>query len=193
MPSILKEKTPQYPARCPIPTLDDDRLFFIVDSAQQCLAHSCSFLHSPKDILQALITAPENTAVVTQIPFQSLVRGEIRSVPPLAHEPLLTFFCTKVRSIALLNPVDALYVTHPADKPSRVIGNDIAGAVDKLGDGVSRRSVGDRVASFVQGAMTGINRPGDFSEYVILVKEHLATSIPSQVSFDEAATVPLCA
>ncbi|KAI3595160.1 zinc-binding oxidoreductase [Moniliophthora roreri] len=126
--------------------------------------------------MQALITAPGNTAVVAQIPIPEPGQGEIR---------------IKVHSIAL-NHVDALYVAHPADKPGRVVGSDIAGVVDKLGDGVSRWSIGDRVASFVQGATTGTNRPGGFAEYAIL-EEDLATSIPSQVSFDEAATVPLCA
>ena len=56
----------------------------------------------------------------------------------------------KVHAIAL-NPVDALYTAHPVDKPGRVIGSDIAGVVDEVGEGVFSWQVGDRVAGLVQG------------------------------------------
>lgn len=52
-----------------------------------------------------------------------------------------------------LNPVDSLYVAHPADKPGRVVGSDIAGVVDKVGNGVVDWKVGDRVAGLLQGGV----------------------------------------
>jgi len=58
----------------------------------------------------------------------------------------------KVHSVAL-NPVDALYVAHPQDKPGRVVGSDIAGVIDKVGDGVTAWHVGDRVAGLLQGGV----------------------------------------
>lgn len=56
----------------------------------------------------------------------------------------------KVHCVAL-NPVDALYVAYPPDKPGRVVGSDIAGIVDMIGEDVSEWHVGDRVAGLLQG------------------------------------------
>ncbi|KAF8882981.1 chaperonin 10-like protein [Infundibulicybe gibba] len=126
--------------------------------------------------MQALITSPNNTAEVAVINLPKLSQHEIR---------------IKVHSVAL-NPVDALYVAHPVDQPGRVVGSDIAGVVDAVGEGVTRWRVGDRVAGLLQGATSGNPRPGGFAEYTILEAD-LAIRIPTNVSFDEAATVPLCA
>lgn len=56
----------------------------------------------------------------------------------------------KVHCVAL-NPVDAIYVAYPPDKPGHVVGSDIAGIVDMVGEGVSEWHVGDRVAGLLQG------------------------------------------
>lgn len=58
----------------------------------------------------------------------------------------------KVHSVAL-NPVDALYTVHQTDKPGRVVGSDIAGTVDKVGERVTDWKVGDRIAGLLQGGM----------------------------------------
>ena len=55
-----------------------------------------------------------------------------------------------MHSVAL-NPVDALYTFSPAAPPGRVVGSDIAGIVEKVGEEVSIWKVGDRVAGFLQG------------------------------------------
>jgi NADPH:quinone reductase-like Zn-dependent oxidoreductase len=65
---------------------------------------------------------------------------------------LAVLFSVKVHAVAL-NPVDAFYVTHPIDKPGRVVGSDIAGVVDKIGGHVTGWKVGDRVAGLLQGGM----------------------------------------
>jgi len=75
--------------------------------------------------------------------------------------------------------------------PGRVVGSDISGTVDKVGENVTQWSVGDRVAGFLQGATSANLRPGGFAEFAILEAD-LAIRIPSTVSFEEAATVPLC-
>lgn len=59
----------------------------------------------------------------------------------------------KVHSIAL-NPVDALYaITMQVAAPGRVIGSDVAGYVDQVGQDVpeGRWKVGDRAAGLLQG------------------------------------------
>ncbi|KAF4622235.1 hypothetical protein D9613_009386 [Agrocybe pediades] len=125
--------------------------------------------------MKALVTASSNTAAVQDIPVPEPGPGEIR---------------IKVKAVAL-NPVDSLYVAHPVDDPGRVIGSDVAGIVDKLGHGVTAWAVGDRVAGLLQGATSGNARPGGFAEYAIL-EQDLTIRIPSAVSFEEAATFPLC-
>ena len=51
-----------------------------------------------------------------------------------------------------LNPVDSLYVAHPADQtPGRVVGSDVAGMIEKVGTEVTGWGVGDRVAGLLQG------------------------------------------
>ncbi|KAF9005054.1 chaperonin 10-like protein [Cyathus striatus] len=126
-------------------------------------------------LMKALVTVPGNTAAVTEAPIPEPDVGEIRF---------------KVRAVAL-NPVDAIYTANPCDQPGRIIGSDVAGDVDKVGSGVSDWKVGDRVAGFFQGATSTNYRPGGFSEYAVL--EHdLAIHIPASVSYEEAASVPLC-
>ncbi|KAF8896915.1 chaperonin 10-like protein [Gymnopilus junonius] len=125
--------------------------------------------------MKALVTAEHQTAEVKDIPIPEPGLKEIR---------------VKVHFVAL-NLVDSLYVAHPTDKPGRVVGSDIAGVVDKVGNDVVDWNVGDRVAGLLQGATSGNPRPGGFAEYAIL--EHdLAIRIPPGVSFEEAATFPLC-
>ncbi|GLB42901.1 putative zinc-binding oxidoreductase [Lyophyllum shimeji] len=125
--------------------------------------------------MKALVTAPGNTAVVADVPVPEPAANEIR---------------IKVHSLAL-NPVDALYVAHPVAPPGRVVGSDISGTVEKVGENVTQWSVGDRVAGFLQGATSGNPRPGAFAEFATLQAD-LAIRIPASVSFEEAATLPLC-
>jgi len=130
--------------------------------------------------MQALVTAPGNIAVVSRIPIPEPGSNEIR---------------IRVHSVAL-NPVDPLYVAHPPSQEyGRVIGSDIAGTIDELGKNLASDhwNVGDRVAGLLQGATSGnkIASPGGFAEYAILESD-LAFRIPENVTFDEAATFPLC-
>ncbi|KAG5642720.1 hypothetical protein DXG03_002296 [Asterophora parasitica] len=126
--------------------------------------------------MKALVTAPGNTAVVADVPIPEPSANEIR---------------IKVQTVAL-NPIDPLYVAHPQGDPGRVIGSDIAGIIDKVGENVKEWSVGDRVAGFLQGATSVNPRPGGFAEFAVLEAD-LAIRIPSAATFEEAATLPLCA
>ncbi|KAJ2936606.1 hypothetical protein H1R20_g484, partial [Candolleomyces eurysporus] len=97
----------------------------------------------------------------------------------------------KIYSSAL-NPVDwkvqkhGLYVeNYPA-----VLGTDIAGEVVQLGEGVSESGlvgIGDRV--FFQGAFDG-NEYRGFQQYA-LADVHTLAKIPSNVTYDQAATIPV--
>jgi NADPH:quinone reductase-like Zn-dependent oxidoreductase len=71
-------------------------------------------------------------------------------------------------------------------KPSRqVLGMDLAGVVEELGEGATRFRVGDEV--FGDAFEDGM---GAFAEYVS-VRESALAAKPPDTSFEEAATVPL--
>ncbi|KAJ5618823.1 hypothetical protein N7510_002807 [Penicillium lagena] len=67
-------------------------------------------------------------------------------------------------------------------------GDDIAGYVSAVGDGVQNFRKGDRVAAFHQ--MMSPN--GSYAEYAI-AWEHTTFHLPEKTSFEEAATIPLAA
>ncbi|KAJ6512884.1 chaperonin 10-like protein [Mycena sanguinolenta] len=153
--------------------------------------------------MKALTLDTENrTATVSSLPMPT----------PGANELLIA-----VKAIAL-NPVDALYTLQPLGSTGRIVGSDFAGLVvargppappsnDEAtisgGGGPSRLSRsstamtasinrGDRVAGFLQGACSVNERPGAFAEYVVCPAD-LVWRIPGHVTFEEAASVSLCA
>lgn len=65
-----------------------------------------------------------------------------------------------------------------------ILGTDVAGVVDQVGEGVSRLSVGDRVA--------GLCQSGAYAEYTI-ARGDSVTSIPDALDFEHAATIPTAA
>lgn len=67
-------------------------------------------------------------------------------------------------------------VTFPA-----VLGNEVSGVVDQVGEGVASPAVGDRVAGFAPG--------GGDAEYVITTPDRIAV-LPAGLSLRRAATVP---
>src|ERR1700730_13798925 len=91
-----------------------------------------------------------------------------------------------------LNPVDykiregKLKVIHRYPLPT-VLGNEIAGVVESVGDGVTRFSVGDRVYARVDK-----NTMGGLAEKAVVHEDHLA-KMPISLEFEAAAAVPLAA
>ncbi len=91
---------------------------------------------------------------------------------------------------AAVNPIDwklrygYLKEKFPFDFPI-VLGWDAAGVVEKVGEDVDSFQKGDRV--FVRPELT--NR-GTYAEY-ITAKEELVAEMPENISFKEAAAVPL--
>ncbi|KAG1844068.1 chaperonin 10-like protein [Suillus subalutaceus] len=101
-----------------------------------------------------------------------------RTIPSPGAGQLLV----KIQSAAL-NPIDykikdtGMFVT---DYPA-ILGNDIAGIVEEVGEGVNNFRKGDRVLAHGKSA---------FQQYTLTVASFTA-KIPSSESFDSAATVPL--
>jgi len=67
------------------------------------------------------------------------------------------------------------------------LGSNGAGEVEAVGEGVTQFKKGDRV--FHQGALSG-GHYGTFQQYVIVPAE-LVSKIPANISFDQAASLPL--
>ncbi|KDQ12688.1 hypothetical protein BOTBODRAFT_146503 [Botryobasidium botryosum FD-172 SS1] len=125
---------------------------------------------------QTALIYPSNTA-----PFEI----GTRPIPSPEDDQLLV----KVMSAAL-NPCDSLaqqglipfLKVFPA-----VLGIDVAGIVEKTGSKVSGFSAGDKV--FFQGYMFDSNQTG-YQQYTV-VPSDIVSHIPSNLSFDQAASVPL--
>ncbi|KAI9372971.1 chaperonin 10-like protein [Aspergillus egyptiacus] len=67
-------------------------------------------------------------------------------------------------------------------------GDDIAGIVEQVGDNVTEFKPGDRVAAFHEMTKPG----GSYAEYA-LAWQHTTVHLPRNISFEEAATLPLAA
>ena len=102
--------------------------------------------------------------------------------PVAAGQDLLV----KVKAISV-NPVDTKVrkKAQPAEGEHKVLGWDVAGTVEAVGDAVTLFQPGDRV--WYAGA---INRPGCNSEYH-LVDERLVAKMPTSLEFADAAAMPL--
>src|SRR5580692_8144682 len=112
---------------------------------------------------------------------------ELREVPkPQAGEGEVLI---RVRA-AGLNPTDykirdgMARLFYRYDLPV-VAGNELAGAVEAVGTGVTRFAAGDRVFSRVDH-----HKMGAFAEYAV-VEENLVGRMPESLDFDEAAGLPL--
>lgn len=80
----------------------------------------------------------------------------------------------------LLKPKYGIGVLTPRD---RTLGSDLSGRVEAVGDSVKEFHPGDDVFGFARGS---------FAEYVSVPESHLALK-PRNVTFEEAAAVPLAA
>jgi NADPH:quinone reductase-like Zn-dependent oxidoreductase len=129
-----------------------------------------------------ILDVPSKTAHVRKIPIPT----------PSANQILV-----RVHAIAL-NPVDALYTSHPlapSSQKNRVVGSDFAGIISKLGSSVPSTSELEeetRVAGFLQGACSVNERPGAFAEYLV-VDYDLVWRVPESMTLESAASISLCA
>ncbi|NMP24162.1 zinc-binding alcohol dehydrogenase family protein [Sulfobacillus harzensis] len=110
--------------------------------------------------------------------------GELRWVT--VDKPSASGHDLLVRVMAVsVNPVDVKQPKPNADAPPRILGYDVAGIVEEVGEDVTLFKPGDAV--FYAGS---IDRPGGFSEYH-LVDERIVGPKPERLSFAEAAAMPL--
>jgi NADPH:quinone reductase-like Zn-dependent oxidoreductase len=122
------------------------------------------------------LDAESKTAVVQEVPLPK----------PESNEVLI-----QVCAVAL-NPVDALYVSNPLASTGRTVGSDFAGIVVASSAQNENVKPGQRVAGFLQGACSVNIRPGAFANYLVCPVD-LLWQVPDSMSFEDAATVSLCA
>ena len=156
-------------------------------------AHTPAALFGPglaEDCGGSYVSDPEGRARWTR-------RNGASSIGPATYtHPGDDQIVVRVRAIAV-NPIDALpvparYVVLPwLDYPA-VLGSDVAGDVVESGSGVRRLKVGDRVVGQAVGVERSRNRPaeGAFQQFVVL-SDNLTTPIPDELSFSQAAVLPL--
>jgi NADPH:quinone reductase len=93
----------------------------------------------------------------------------------------------RVRTHAVgLNPVDSKLARggYPTWRYPFILGLDVAGVVDALGEGVELWRIGDRV--FYHG---DLSKPGGFAELAVTTA-HTVAAVPEQMSFVQAASLP---
>ncbi|KAJ9143082.1 GroES-like protein [Pleurostoma richardsiae] len=88
-----------------------------------------------------------------------------------------------------LNPLDwkSLRFGVMVESWPKVLGIDGAGVVESVGEGVTSFQPGDEVFSLAGGSKSG----GSYQELYV-VPEHFVAKKPASLSFEEAATLPIC-
>ena len=102
----------------------------------------------------------------------------------------------RVRAVAV-NPVDAITgqfrrLVTPWIRYPTVIGTDVAGEITAVGDGVTRFQAGDRVVGYAAGQerLRNDSAEGGFQRYVTVL-ERVCAELPDDVTFEQAAVLPL--
>lgn len=87
----------------------------------------------------------------------------------------------------LLGDMLFTWVKYPA-----ILGSDVAGVVEEVGEDVTAFKKGDRVVGAALALDPAYNKAseGGFQEYVVL-HTHMASKIPDHISFAEASVIPM--
>ncbi|KAK7062162.1 GroES-like protein [Favolaschia claudopus] len=121
----------------------------------------------------------QQRAILVQSTNAPFVLGTSEVPSPAEGEVLI-----KTMAIAL-NPADWIQRDYvfPAERYPLILGNDVAGIVESVGQGVEGFEKGDRVF--------GRTGKGGFQQYTTLSTTGFLAPIPENISFDEAVTIPL--
>ncbi|KAH9481171.1 Zinc-type alcohol dehydrogenase-like protein C2E1P3.01 [Psilocybe cubensis] len=125
--------------------------------------------------------SPTQKALFLDKKFGNFVLEDTEIYKPGPGEILIKIHATS------LNPVDwKIQKLGVLEKYPAILGTDIAGEVEELGEGVSEFKVGDRV--FIQG--TYDNRGSSFQQYTTAVASSVAR-IPPNWTYDQVAALPV--
>jgi len=107
---------------------------------------------------------------------------EIRevSIPEIEKNEVLI----KIKAIGV-NPVDWKGLENGSFGDSYILGTDISGVVEKIGNEVTRFKIGDAIIGSLDW-----NKQGAYTQYVTSQEKFLAPK-PKNLTFQEAAAIPL--
>jgi len=123
--------------------------------------------------------------------FGGLEKLSVEEVPD--PEPQAGYVRLRVAAAAL-NHVDVDIrdgVSRFDVKMPHILGLELVGTVDKLGEGVADWKAGDRVMPYLLGFtdyFIGVGGPGGFAEYCVAPAQQLVR-IPDEIGFDDAAAL----
>jgi putative PIG3 family NAD(P)H quinone oxidoreductase len=109
---------------------------------------------------------------------EELYLGDFPTPDPAAHEIRVKVKATALNRADLLQR-EGKYPQPPGESP--IMGLEIAGEVDQLGEKVTKWKLGDRVCGLLAG--------GGYAEYAI-IHEDVAMPIPENLDFLAAAAIP---
>jgi NADPH:quinone reductase-like Zn-dependent oxidoreductase len=141
---------------------------------------------SAHKITTTLAMAPTNNAAVLVELNKPFDAQELEIVKPGKNEVL-------VRNHAVaMNPVDWMMQggMYPANVVPRVLGNDVAGQIVEVGEGVTAFKKGDRVLGHCILLMKEDLRYGGFQEYTVIDTTGCA-KIPDSMEYKDACVLPL--
>jgi len=119
---------------------------------------------------------------------------EVKPAPythPRENEIVVKNHAVSINPLDLINQVTG-NIASPWIKYPFVLGEDLAGEVVEIGKAVTRFKVGDRVLGHALGTDKNPNTSAEsaFQTYTVLLA-HMAAPIPSTMSYESAATLPL--
>ncbi len=103
--------------------------------------------------------------------------GEIEKPTPKENEVLIKVIATSINRPDLVQR-EGKYPPPPGD--SEILGLEVAGIIEEIGENVTGWKVGDKVVSLVGG--------GAYAEYAVAYASHLMP-IPESMTFEEAACI----
>ncbi|MGB8362130.1 MAG: NAD(P)-dependent alcohol dehydrogenase [Acidimicrobiia bacterium] len=114
---------------------------------------------------------------LTEVPKPTADPGEV----------LVRIRATSVtRGDVVLRKMPKLVTRLVGETPKSILGHEFAGDVEEVGEGVTSLAIGDRVF----GTTTGL-RQGSYAEYITIPAHGLVATIPTNVSYEESAPVPV--
>jgi len=136
-------------------------------------------------------TVPDNTAAWFVQGRPSLEIGPAPYTPPRSGELVVRMHAVAVNPVDWLIPLIGKFA-YPWLKSPAVLGFDLAGEVVEVGQGVTRFQVGDRVLALAVGTEKTRNTPaeGAFQHYAVVL-ERLTSPLPSHLTYEQAAVLPL--
>ncbi|MGB2964508.1 MAG: NAD(P)-dependent alcohol dehydrogenase [Anaerolineales bacterium] len=99
------------------------------------------------------------------------------------HATTVTFGDAKLRSFTALTRL--IFGLFFGLKKNKILGHELAGEIEAVGDHVTRHKVGDQV--FASTGMKG----GAYAQYICLPEDGMIALKPSNLSYGEAAAIPV--